>query len=115
MNRPVTPPESVVFGPCLSEDANGVKIDIGPTNPGGGAATGRVLLIGYDPEHRTKVTRGENAGETLVEANIVRSIDVAGTWSGPALTLTRPRPAGQHLAVLLQAPDGSYLAVARGG
>lgn len=94
----------------LREDADGITISVSA-----GQGAGRVLLIGYDPEHRTQVARGENAGRALVEANIVRGLDMAGAWSGTAMRVTRPRPAGQRLAVIVQAADGTILAAARGG
>ena len=94
----------------LTDTPDGVRIEIGS-----GQGIGRVLLVGYDPEHRTAVARGENAGRSLVEANIVRGLDEAGVWNGAALILNRPRPAGIKLAVILQAPDGRILAAAKGG
>eukprot|EP01035_Chromulina_nebulosa_P008523 gene8523-11556_t len=47
-----------------------------------GPGAGRVLVVGYDPEHTTRVGRGENAGRTLTEANIVRGLTDAGAWDG---------------------------------
>jgi hypothetical protein len=35
-----------------------------------------VLLVGFDPEHRTPVARGENAGRVLVEAEGTRVVAV---------------------------------------
>jgi len=43
-----------------------------------------VLLVRYDFEHRTEVPRGENAGHSLVNTNVVRHIRKIGSWSGPA-------------------------------
>ena len=94
----------------LTDDAAGVRISLSA-----GPGAGRVLLIGYDPEHRTPVARGENAGSTLIEANIVRSLEFAATWAGEPLVLVRPRPAGRNLAVIVQAADGTILAAARAG
>lgn len=94
--------------PRLTRDGNNVTIDI-PT----GAGAGRILLVGYDREHRTAVPRGENAGTTLVEANIVRDFIALGDWSGAAVQLRHPVPAGERLAVLIQSSDGRYLAVGR--
>ena len=94
----------------LTRDASGVRIALSA-----GQGAGRVLLIGYDPEHRTAVARGENAGSTLVEANIVRSLEHAATWAGEPLVLVRPHPAGQRMAVIVQSADGIILAAARDG
>jgi hypothetical protein len=80
---------------------------------GAGSGRGKVLLVGFDPEHRTAVGRGENTGRTLLESNIVRSIRAVGEWSGAALDLSAPVPAGEDLAVLLEAPDGRIVGAAR--
>ncbi len=72
----------------------------------------RLLLFGYDPHHTTAIGRGENAGRTLHEANIVRSITVAAGWHGAAERVLLPRPQGQRLAAILQTADGHILAVA---
>ena len=78
-----------------------------------GRHSGRVLLIGFDPHHRTPVGRGENGGRTLLEANIVRSMTVIGEYLGSSMTISAPRGAGEDLAVLVQAPDGAIIAAAR--
>lgn len=62
---------------------------------GAGSGSGRILLIGYDPQRTTVVRRGENAGRTLRESNIVRSMQVIGNWTGAALTL---QPAARRRA-----------------
>lgn len=80
---------------------------------GTGHGAARIVLVGYDGQHRTNVGRGENSGRTLVESNIVRSIASIGRWSGAAATVTAPAPAGEAAAVLLEAPDGSILGAAR--
>ena len=92
----------------ITRDAAGVRVAAGA-----GAGRGAVLLIGYDPLHRTPVGRGENAGRTLTEANIVRSLRVLGDWAGAPRVFSAPAPAGERLAVLLQAPDGRILGAAR--
>ncbi len=91
-----------------ARDASGINVTIG-------AATGmgRVLVVGYDGERTTKVPRGENAGTTLVESNIVRGMVVLGEWRGQALDLHGAVPAGEHLAILVQAADGTILGAAR--
>ncbi len=78
---------------------------------GDGPGAGRVVLVGFDPEHRTAVGRGENAGRVLVEANIVRSVVGLGEWSGVAREMRVARPAGERHAVLVQAGDGRMLGV----
>ena len=49
---------------------------------GAGSGHGTVLVLGYDKQHQTSVGRGENGGRTLLGANIVRSMTVAGAWTG---------------------------------
>ena len=80
-----------------------------------GMGTAAILLVGYDSRHRTPIGRGENGGRTLIESNIVRDIDLAGQWDGPAVQLRRPAPAGERLAVLLQRPNGEIVGAAREG
>ena len=80
---------------------------------GAGSCSGRIVLIGFDPEHRTAVGRGENSGRTLTESNIVRSIRPIGQWSGAALTLDESAPAGQEAAVLIEGPGGRIIGAAR--
>ena len=87
-----------------------VTLDVGD---GGGARAGSVLLVGYDPVHRTQVARGENAGATLTESNIVRGLSRVADWRGARMTVQAAAPAGERLAAILQAPDGQVLGVAR--
>lgn len=94
----------------LSRQAGGVSISVGQ-----GTGSGRVVLVGFDPEHRTAVGRGENSGRTLTESNIVRSIRVIGQWTGASLTLAADAPEGQDAAVLLEASDGSIIGASRLG
>jgi len=77
-----------------------------------GTGTGKVWLIGYDSHHVTPVGRGENAGHTLVESNIVRSLTEIADWRGTELDLHHPLPAGEHLALIVQAADGRILGAA---
>ncbi|MBN8888712.1 MAG: DUF1223 domain-containing protein, partial [Rhodospirillales bacterium] len=86
-----------------------VTVEVGAA---AGMPPGQVLLIGYDREHRTPVGRGENGGKTLLEANVVRSMVPLGSWRGGALRVPHALPAGERLAVLVQAADGHLLAAA---
>ncbi|MBM3613722.1 MAG: DUF1223 domain-containing protein [Alphaproteobacteria bacterium] len=76
-----------------------------------------VWLIGFDRGGSTQVTKGENAGRTLHNAHVVRSIarigrvkELGGPMSVPGTTL-----AGRHFAaILVQAPyGGAILGAAR--
>lgn len=72
-----------------------------------------VVAIGFDPQHRTSVGRGENAGRSLLEANIVRAVMPIGVWDGTAGVIHASRPSGEQVAVLLQAANGHILAATR--
>jgi hypothetical protein len=62
-----------------------------------------VQLVRFTPERTTKITRGENAGKTLIYANVVDGWDVIGEWDGRApLDLTAPVPGRRPAVVLIQ-------------
>lgn len=79
---------------------------------GAGVERGTLLLVGFDPEHRTPIGRGENSGRTLLELNIVRSLKSAGQWTGTSIEVREPLPLGERFAALLQADDGRILSAA---
>lgn len=79
---------------------------------GSGADAGTVWLFGFDPVRRTSVQGGENAGATLREVNVVRSITRLGGWRGRTVQLHTRRPAGTRFAVIVQRMDGTILAAA---
>lgn len=82
---------------------------------GAGRGAGLLLLVGFDPLAETAIPRGENAGRTILQANVVRSTEIVATWDGSALALDRPVPAGEETALILQAPDGRILGAALAG
>ncbi len=71
-----------------------------------------MILVGFDAMHVTQVGAGENAGRTLTEVNVVRSVKELPGWKGAAMSLVVDRPAGARVAVLLQGGDGRVLAAA---
>ncbi|WP_028216473.1 DUF1223 domain-containing protein [Paraburkholderia oxyphila] len=91
-----------------TREGGSVSVSIGP-----GSGSARVLLVSYDARHVTPIGRGENAGHTLTESNVVRSLATIGQWSGTALTLHADAGVGEHLAVLLEADDGAIVGAAR--
>jgi hypothetical protein len=95
---------------ALSVTKNGGQISI---EVGAGSGSGKVLLIGFDHEHTTPISRGENSGRTLTENNVVRSIRSVGQWSGGQLRISEPFPEGQDVAVVLEAPDGQIIGASR--
>ncbi len=92
----------------LERKGGGVAITVGA-----GQGRGRVLLVGFDPQHRTPVGRGEDSGRTLVESNVVRSLRVVGSYDGAPLTLDAPAGGGEAAAVIVQGADGRILGAAR--
>ncbi len=92
----------------LTRDGSDLVVTVG-----GGSGHAQVLLVGFDPEHETRVGRGENGGRTLTESNIVRSLTPVGAWTGPAIELRSRPAAGEGFAALLQAEDGHIIGAAR--
>jgi hypothetical protein len=76
---------------------------------GSGTATAQIWLFGYDSHHTTQIGGGENDGATISETNVVRSITNLGGWAGTSVTYTIPKPAGEHMAVLVQTTSGAIL------
>jgi hypothetical protein len=64
---------------------NGGKVIIPEGHAPNEGAT--VWLAIYDREHLTEVKRGENAGRKLRNANVVRSFERLGTWTGARLEI----------------------------
>jgi hypothetical protein len=92
----------------IGKDGENVAIKIGSAK-----GSGKVLLIGFDHEHVTKIGHGENGGRTLVESNIVRSIRQVGEWSGKPVEFNERLPDGQDIAVVVEAPDGKVVGAGR--
>jgi hypothetical protein len=73
-------PVRVSFRP----DGGGVVVIAAGQAPEGGATVWQAI---YDSAHETEVKRGENAGRTLIDVNVVRSYERLGTWTGDALEI----------------------------
>lgn len=82
---------------------------------GAGSGSGTVTLVGFDPRHVTAVARGENAGRTIAQANVVRSVAGIGRWEGAAREWTLPWPVGEAAAVIVQDASGRIIGAARTG
>lgn len=68
-----------------------------------------VLLLALLPEAQTAIGRGENAGRTLREVNVVRASIALGRWNGSAQSYTLPRsavPGDASEAAILVQQDG---------
>lgn len=87
-----------------------IRIDVGGLR---GAGPCDVLLISYRSSAVSAIGRGENAGRTLTEFNIVRSVRSLGTWDGAAKTYhaaQRPLPGdATDIAVLVQSTGQSAI------
>jgi hypothetical protein len=91
-----------------------IRIHVGA---GSDAVLADVLLVGYLREATTSIGRGENAGRTLKESNIVLSMHNLGRWNGKpqdfALDLSRLSKSVTDIAVLVQsAGQGPILGAA---
>ncbi|MCJ2014515.1 DUF1223 domain-containing protein [Methylobacterium sp. J-076] len=114
--------ESAVRAAIASARGGGDGVSVSLVREGGlsvrlgaGQGSGRITLVGFDPSHVTPVARGENAGRTLVQANVVRSVAGIGRWTGTPQTLTVPWPAGEAAAVIVQDEAGHVVGAARTG
>lgn len=101
--RAARPPVSL----ALSRQNGQIQIAVGQ-----GIGAAQLWLVGYDLAHRTPIGRGENAGLTETEADIVRSVRPVANWSGAPLSLAVGLPPGERVALLLQRADGTILAAA---
>jgi hypothetical protein len=79
-----------------------------------GAGTPAALLLAtYSPSATTEVPRGENAGRTLTNRNVVRSLAPLARWDGRAatlpLTLPPAAPDERHALILQAEGQGRIL------
>ena len=100
---------------ALSVSPDEISIRIEPGTQAG--VRGDVVLVSYLRKAVTPIGRGENAGRTLAEYNIVRSVQTLGHWDGVsqefrAKVASLPSDA-TDVAVLVQAPgQGAILSAA---
>lgn len=93
----------------VGSGAQGISVQVGA-----GSGKGTVWLFGFDPNDSTPVHGGENAGATIKEVNVVRSITRLATWHGQPLQLNARAPTGKEFAVILQKADGTIVGAASG-
>lgn len=92
--------------PTLTLDGDTLRIE------GGKVETVAVVWLAlFEPEHRTAIRRGENAGRNLGNYNVVREMRVLGHYKGEAITLPLgldPVAAGKGRAIVVQSelPSG---------
>jgi hypothetical protein len=100
----------------LSVSPEDISVRIEPSAAQSGARSD-VVLVSYLRKAVTPIGRGENAGRTLAEYNIVRSVETLGHWDGSAQEFrtkvaSLPRDA-TDVAVLVQSPgQGAILSAA---
>jgi hypothetical protein len=81
---------------------------------GAAPADARVYLARYALERTTPIGGGENANRTATDFNGVEALFTLGTWDGTARSFAiEPPSAGEGIAILVQAPDGTMLGAAR--
>lgn len=73
------------INPRIEWTGSGARVIIPAGNPSGPAT---VWMAFYQDRHETKVPRGENAGETLVNYNVVRELRRLATWTGDRMEIT---------------------------
>lgn len=96
----------------ISFAADRRSVAIGPRTDAG-AGKGEVLLVRFAQRRTTNVSAGENAGRVLEDANGVTGVTMLGAWNGSAQRIDiEPPGAGEGVAVLVQAPDGTMLGAA---
>lgn len=103
VNAALKTPDAAI---ALSVNREGGSLSIGI---GAGLGQGRLLLVGFDPRIVTAVRRGENAGRSIEQANVVRSVKTIAEWDGSTLAMAHPVPLGEKTALILQAPEGQIL------
>lgn len=105
-NKPVT---------ALNAVRTDNKLRIQATKPDSDTGVMEVHVLRLIPSQQSKITRGENRGETYEYTNIAHSWQVAGTWDGhAALDLSLALGGDDPVVVLLQeAGAGKIIAAAR--
>ena len=80
------------IGRSLAASRDGVAVSLSVANgqvlidlaAQANAAASDIVLVGYQRQAVSAIARGENAGRTLTEFNIVRIIRTVGQWDGKA-------------------------------
>lgn len=106
--------QSAPDAPTLRLTRNGDSIVVNLDGPAP-AAPLDVVFLAYDGRHETEVTRGENSGQTLVNAHVVRGMERLGQWAGGPAEFTvdlKGRKGDGGCAVIAQAPGHGPIAAA---
>jgi len=97
--------------------ASGYRVSV-PQAEAGLAGPATVWLVLFDREHVTPVKRGENAGATLKDYNVVRAWRRLGEWTGAAAELpvdvdSAAMVTGSYAVVIQADPVGPVLGAVR--
>ena len=98
-------------GPTIALTQAAATIAAGPLPP----APADVWLVRFDPRViQTPVGRGENAGKTLPQRDVVRQLTHLGAWTGADVSfhLAPPADPAWRTAILIQAPHGGPILAA---
>jgi hypothetical protein len=103
----------------LRSAAEGMQVAVGSAKDGA-KGPAMVLVMPVFNSRKVAIGRGENAGARVTYTNIVRDVDVAGTWSGTGVEFSVPAAklkGHDAVVVLLQrgtpAEPGAILGAAR--
>ena len=80
-----------------------------------GSGSYDIFFVTFDAKHETKILRGENRGETLVNTNVVRGFDRVGQWTGKPVELMvslAGKKGDGGCAVIVQESDQGPIAAA---
>jgi hypothetical protein len=94
---------------------NGDTLDVRGTVPTSGAMQMEIHVLQIMPVHLSKITRGENRGNTYEYSNIAHDWRLAGTWDGKSpLDMSLEVTGDDPIVVLVQeAGGGPIVAAAR--
>lgn len=86
------------------------RVTVAGPVPAGGAT---VLAVHFLPQAATEVSRGENAGKTLTEYNIVRDLQPLGRFTGGEVTfdIVEDNPKGEQRACAVLVQDDATGAI----
>jgi hypothetical protein len=96
-------------GPAVSASRSGGEVRV---HVGAGEGEGTVWLVRFDPEHVTRVERGENGGRTLRNVNVARAMTKLGTWRGAPLELSAEAAPGGCAVIVQEEGPGHVLGAA---
>lgn len=97
----------------LKRVGNSVQVNVSGQD---GSMAYDIFFVTFDAKHETKVLRGENRGETLVNTNVVRAFERVGQWTGDPVelmvSLAGKKGDGGCAVIVQQANQGSIAAAA---